>query len=167
MQIELERNSFVAVIEIDKIKRQLEQDKKIDIPSIDEYWYLIGTEWSNWLEYDTDQCTNNPNWDYYTSIEDFWTPVLLKEFGFKKEEEKKYDYSVFQLCEIAYLTGQLTKSNTIEFPYHDIDEMFHGIYLPILNEWSKGIVNGIFKDSEEEGYIDAYAQRRLLELYKR
>lgn len=76
------------------------------------------------------------------------------------------DYSVAQLCEIAYLAGTLQREGAIKLPDGDIEEMRDNVYVPILKEWSNGInTPGTFKDNEEEGYIGSFSQRRLQELY--
>ena len=77
-----------------------------------------------------------------------------------------YDYSIKQLCEIAYLAGALQNEGAIKLPDGDIEEMFDNVYSPILEEWSNGkTIAGTFQNEEEEGYIGVFAQRRLQELY--
>ena len=75
------------------------------------------------------------------------------------------EYSMGQLCEVAFLTGELLGEGKIVLPDYELIEMYTNIYIPILTEWCHGIRDKIFQNEEEEGYIGAYAQRRLLELY--
>lgn len=77
-----------------------------------------------------------------------------------------HDYSIAQLCEVAYLAGVLKENGAIQLPDGDIEEMRDNVYVPILEEWSNGkTIAGTFQNEEEEGYIGAFAQRRLQELY--
>lgn len=71
-----------------------------------------------------------------------------------------------KLCEIAYIAGALQEQKRITPPSgYDLEDMYTNVYVPILKEWVDGIGKGIFQNEEEEGYIGAYAQRRLIDLY--
>ena len=77
-------------------------------------------------------------------------------------------YEMAQICEIASIAGKLEgkQENGIGIKLEGtLDELFDEVYLPIYKEWKTGVGTKIFKDSEEEGYIGAYAERRLIELY--
>jgi hypothetical protein len=74
--------------------------------------------------------------------------------------------AVPKLCEIAYIAGALEEQKRIKSPDgFDLEVMYTDVYVPILKEWAEGMDKGIFKNEEEEGYIGAYAQRRLIDLY--
>lgn len=70
-----------------------------------------------------------------------------------------------KLCEIAFISGRLVEEGLIDFDEEGLQEMYTSVYAPIMKEWEDGLGKGIFKNTEEEGYISAYAQRRLIELY--
>ena len=74
--------------------------------------------------------------------------------------------AVPKLCEIAYIAGALEEQKRMKSPDgYDLEDMYTEVYVPILKEWADGIDKGIFLNEEEEGYIGAYAQRRLIDLY--
>jgi hypothetical protein len=75
------------------------------------------------------------------------------------------EYQLARLCEIAFIAGNLVAEKKIEFNDMDLEGTYQNVYVPILNEWTDGIINNIFKNKEEVGYISAYAQRRMIELY--
>lgn len=79
-------------------------------------------------------------------------------------------YEMFQMTEVSRIAGVLEGQGRIAFneDYSDIDVMYDSVYYPIFEQWANAITEnntGIFKDSEEEGYIGAYAERKLIELY--
>lgn len=75
------------------------------------------------------------------------------------------EYSMGQLCEVAFITGSLKGEGKIVTPDYELSEMYANIYIPVLTEWCHGIRDKIFINEEEEGYVGAYAQRRLTQLY--
>lgn len=78
--------------------------------------------------------------------------------------EKLYEYSIAQLNEVAYLFGCLSDKIKLPNEFNTI-ETRNSLYNKVFNEWST--MSATFATEEEEGYIGAYTQRRITELFSK